>query len=158
MLVDFSGLVVTNNHVIEGADVVKVSLSDKREFEAEIVLKDQRSDLAILRIKGQGERFPVIEFSDSDAVQVGDLVLAIGNPFGVGQTVTHGHRLGPGAHPGAASATISSSSRPTPPSIPATRAARWSTSPGKLVGINTAIYLAHAAARTASALPFPPTW
>ena len=90
VLVDASGLVVTNNHVIEGADQVKVSLADKREFEAEIVLKDSRSDLAVLRVKGQGERFAALEFSDSDALQVGDVVLAIGNPFGVGQTVTHG--------------------------------------------------------------------
>ncbi len=90
VLVDASGLVVTNNHVIEGADQVKVSLSDKREFEAEIVLKDTRSDLAVLRLKAPGERFPVIEFSDSDTLQVGDVVLAIGNPFAVGQTVTHG--------------------------------------------------------------------
>src|SRR3981081_3764044 len=65
VLVDQSGLVVTNNHVIEGADQVKVSLSAKREFEAEIVLKDSRSDLAVLRLKTQGERFPAIEFSDS---------------------------------------------------------------------------------------------
>jgi Do/DeqQ family serine protease len=90
VLVDPSGLVVTNNHVIEGADQVKLSLADKREFEAEIVLKDSRSDLAVLRIKGQGEKFAALEFSDSDALLVGDLVLAIGNPFGVGQTVTHG--------------------------------------------------------------------
>src|ERR1700731_2248185 len=90
VMVDPSGLVVTNVHVIEGADQVKVSLSDKREFEAEIVLKDTRSDLAVLRLKAQGERFPAIEFSDSDTLQVGDVVLAIGNPFAVGQTVTHG--------------------------------------------------------------------
>ena len=90
VIVDTGGLVVTNNHVIEGATEVKVSLADKREFEAEIVLKDQRSDLAVLRIRGQSERFPAIDFADSDALQVGDLVLAIGNPFAVGQTVTHG--------------------------------------------------------------------
>jgi Do/DeqQ family serine protease len=90
VIADPSGLVVTNNHVIEGADQVKVSLSDKREFEAEIVLKDSRSDLAVLRIKAQNERFPALEFADSDALQVGDVVLAIGNPFAVGQTVTHG--------------------------------------------------------------------
>jgi Do/DeqQ family serine protease len=90
VLVDPAGLVVTNHHVIEGADQVKVSLADKREFEAEIVLKDQRSDLAMLRIKAQGEKFPTLEFADSDALMVGDVVLAIGNPFGVGQTVTHG--------------------------------------------------------------------
>ncbi len=90
VLVDAGGLVVTNNHVIEGADQVKVSLADKREFEAEIVLKDTRSDLAVLRLKTHGEKFPAIEFSDFDTLQVGDVVLAIGNPFAVGQTVTHG--------------------------------------------------------------------
>jgi Do/DeqQ family serine protease len=90
VLVDASGLVVTNNHVIEGADQVRVSLPDKREFEAEMVLKDSRSDLAVLRIKAQNERFPALELADSDALEVGDVVLAIGNPFAVGQTVTHG--------------------------------------------------------------------
>jgi Do/DeqQ family serine protease len=90
VMVDPSGLVVTNNHVIEGADQVKVSLSDKREFEAEIVLKDTRSDLAVLRLKNVHEKFPTLDFANSDELQVGDVVLAIGNPFGVGQTVTHG--------------------------------------------------------------------
>jgi len=90
VIVDPSGLIVTNNHVIEGADEVKVALADKREFEAELVLKDQRSDLAVLRVKGARERFPALEFANSDELQVGDVVLAIGNPFGVGQTVTHG--------------------------------------------------------------------
>ena len=90
VIVDASGLIVTNNHVIEGADEVKVSLADKREFEASLVLKDPRTDLAVLRIKDGRERFPVLDFADSDALQVGDVVLAIGNPFGVGQTVTHG--------------------------------------------------------------------
>ena len=90
VMVDPSGLVVTNVHVIEGADEVKVSLSDKREFEAEIVLKDPRSDLAVLRLKDVHEKFPTLDFANSDELQVGDVVLAIGNPFGVGQTVTHG--------------------------------------------------------------------
>jgi Do/DeqQ family serine protease len=90
VIVDPAGLVVTNNHVIEGATEVKVSLSDKREFEAEIVLKDARADLAVLRLKESHERFPALEFGNSDDLQVGDVVLAIGNPFGVGQTVTHG--------------------------------------------------------------------
>jgi Do/DeqQ family serine protease len=90
VLVDSTGLVVTNHHVIDGADQVKVSLADRREFEAEIVLRDARSDLAVLRIKASGERFPALEFADSDALAVGDLVLAMGNPFAVGQTVTHG--------------------------------------------------------------------
>ena len=90
VIVDPSGLVVTNYHVIEGASEVKVALSDKREFDAEIVLKDEHSDLTILRLKGVSERFPILEFSNSDELQVGDVVLAIGDPFGVGQTVTHG--------------------------------------------------------------------
>jgi len=90
VIVDASGLVVTNVHVIEGADEVKVSLADKREFEATIVLKDKRSDLAVLKLKTARERFPTLDFANSDALQVGDVVLAIGNPFGVGQTVTHG--------------------------------------------------------------------
>jgi Do/DeqQ family serine protease len=90
VIVDASGLVVTNYHVIEGASEVKVALSDKREFSADIVLKDQRSDLAVLRIKDAKERFPTLPFANSDDLQVGDVVLAIGDPFGVGQTVTHG--------------------------------------------------------------------
>ncbi len=65
-------------------------LADKREFEGEIVLKDPRTDLAVLRVKETKERFPAIEFANSDELEVGDVVLAIGNPFGVGQTVTHG--------------------------------------------------------------------
>mgnify|MGYP003331679203 CR=1 FL=1 len=89
VIVDSDGLVVTNQHVIEGMTEVKVALSDKREFDAEIVLRDPKTDLAILRLNGV-HNLPVIELGDSDAVEVGDLVLAIGNPFGVGQTVTSG--------------------------------------------------------------------
>ena len=90
VIADASGLVVTNVHVIEGADEIKVSLADKREFEATVVLKDPRTDLAVLRLKDPREKFPFLDFANSDALEVGDIVLAIGNPFGVGQTVTHG--------------------------------------------------------------------
>ena len=90
VIVDPTGLVVTNYHVIDGANEVRLALADKREFPADIVLKDQRSDLAVLRVKGAKERFPTLPFANSDDLQVGDLVLAIGDPFGVGQTVTHG--------------------------------------------------------------------
>src|SRR4029077_17895537 len=90
VIVDPGGLVVTNFHVIEGASQVKVSLADKREFEADIVLKDQRSDLAVLRLKDVRERFAAIDLGAAAAHQVGGVVLAVGNPFGVGQTVTHG--------------------------------------------------------------------
>ncbi len=89
VIVDPSGLVVTNHHVIENMTDVKVALADKREYEAEIILRDPRTDLAVLRLKNGGG-FPSLELGDSDALEVGDLVLAIGNPFGVGQTVTQG--------------------------------------------------------------------
>ena len=89
MIVDPSGLIVTNYHVINGMTQVKVALADRREFEAEIVLRDPRTDLAVLRIKG-GDHFPFMEMGDSDALEVGDFVIAIGDPFGVGQTVTQG--------------------------------------------------------------------
>jgi Do/DeqQ family serine protease len=89
VIVDPSGLIVTNVHVIEGADEIKVSLADKREFAATVVLKDSRTDLAVMRIK-DGTSFPFLDFANSDTLEVGDIVLAIGNPFGVGQTVTHG--------------------------------------------------------------------
>jgi Do/DeqQ family serine protease len=89
VLVDPSGLVVTNFHVIDGMTDVRIVLADKRELDADIVLRDQRTDLAVLRVKGGGS-FPVMELGDSDALEVGDIVLAIGNPFGVGQTVTQG--------------------------------------------------------------------
>ncbi|WP_112663967.1 DegQ family serine endoprotease [Microvirga flavescens] len=89
VIVDQGGLVVTNNHVIENMTDVKVALADKREFEAEIVLRDSRTDLAVLKLKN-ASNLQVLPLGDSDALEVGDLVLAIGNPFGVGQTVTQG--------------------------------------------------------------------
>jgi len=81
-------MVVTNSHVVEGADEITVSLNDRREFQAELLLMDERNDLAILKVDAVG--LPVLDFRDSDTMEVGDLVLAIGNPFGVGQTVTSG--------------------------------------------------------------------
>jgi Do/DeqQ family serine protease len=91
VIVEESGLVITNHHVIDGATEIRVALGDRREFEAEVVLRDPRSDLAVLRLQRTNkERFNPIEIADSDEVEVGDLVLAIGDPFGVGQTVTQG--------------------------------------------------------------------
>ncbi|WP_223998232.1 DegQ family serine endoprotease [Aureimonas sp. SA4125] len=89
VIVDQSGLIVTNNHVIRDADEVKVALSDGREFTSKVLLKDERGDLAVLKIEGD-QPFPSIGLADSDALEIGDLVLAIGNPFGIGQTVTNG--------------------------------------------------------------------
>ena len=90
VIVRGEGIIVTNNHVIRGAEKLTVALADRREFDAEIILTDERTDLAVLRIDTDGEDLPAIAFSDSDTAEVGDVVLAIGNPFGVGQTVTNG--------------------------------------------------------------------
>jgi Do/DeqQ family serine protease len=84
------GLILTNNHVVQGGQDIVVSLSDKREFKAKVQLSDPRTDLAVLKIDTRGERLPTVEFGNSDALAVGDVVLAIGDPFGVGQTVTMG--------------------------------------------------------------------
>ncbi|MBE09318.1 MAG: serine protease, partial [Rhodospirillaceae bacterium] len=90
VIVRSDGIVVTNNHVIKDADDITVVLADRREFEATLLLKDKRTDIAVLRINTNGEKLAFIEFSDSDNLEVGDLVLALGNPFGVGRTVTSG--------------------------------------------------------------------
>ncbi len=90
VIVDPSGVIVTNNHVVGDATDIKVALSDGRELSATILIKDERTDLAILKIDAGGGNLPVLELGNSDALQVGDLVLAVGDPFGVGQTVTSG--------------------------------------------------------------------
>jgi Do/DeqQ family serine protease len=89
VIVDPSGVIVTNNHVVANADELRVVLADRREFEAEILLTDESTDLAVLRVETD-EPLPVLPFDMSGDIEVGDLVLAIGNPFGVGQTVTSG--------------------------------------------------------------------
>ena len=89
VIVGADGVVVTNNHVIEGADELLVVLSDRREYKAELILADERTDLAVLKID-TGDELPTLPYADTRTAEVGDLVLAIGNPFGVGQTVTSG--------------------------------------------------------------------
>lgn len=90
VIVDASGIIATNTHVVKDATEIMVVTSDGREFPAKKTLDDEKTDLAVLKIDTGSESLPYLSFSDSDAVQVGDLVLAIGNPFGVGQTVTSG--------------------------------------------------------------------
>jgi len=90
VIVRGDGVILTNNHVVEGGQDIVVALADKREFKAKVLLADSKTDLAVLKIDTHGEKLPVVDFADSDRVQVGDLVLAIGDPFGVGQTVTMG--------------------------------------------------------------------
>jgi len=88
VIVTKDGYLLTNNHVIDHADEVKVAMSDGREFTAKVVGKDPKSDIAVLKIDAKD--LPAIELADSEQIEVGDVVLAIGNPFGVGQTVTSG--------------------------------------------------------------------
>ncbi|MCB9989849.1 MAG: Do family serine endopeptidase [Rhodospirillales bacterium] len=90
VIVEASGLAVTNAHVIKDADEITVGLPDGREFAAEKVVVDEASDLAVLQIDLKKETLPYVRLKPSETLEVGDLVLAIGNPFGVGQTVTSG--------------------------------------------------------------------
>jgi Do/DeqQ family serine protease len=92
VIVSADGVIVTNTHVVKigGAAEIRIALADRREFDAKVISQDEKSDIAVLRIEGGDGRFPYLEFEDSDAIEVGDQVLAIGNPFGVGQTVTSG--------------------------------------------------------------------
>ncbi|HAH10168.1 MAG TPA: serine protease [Alphaproteobacteria bacterium] len=90
VIVRGDGIVITNNHVIAEADEIMVVTNDRREFAAKVLLADDKTDLAVLKIDPAGRTLPSLRFADSDTAQVGDIVLAIGNPFGVGQTVTSG--------------------------------------------------------------------
>ena len=90
VIIRSDGIVVTNNHVIQGATQIRVVLNDRREYPAEVILADERSDIAVLQLQGVTEQLPVLAIDDREEQEVGDLVLAIGNPFGVGQTVTNG--------------------------------------------------------------------
>ncbi|WP_127109192.1 Do family serine endopeptidase [Pararhodobacter zhoushanensis] len=89
VILSSDGIIVTNFHVVGNADDIRVVLNDRREFAAQVILQDEESDLAVLRLDGAHD-LPAIQLADSDRVEVGDLVLAIGNPFGVGQTVSSG--------------------------------------------------------------------
>jgi Do/DeqQ family serine protease len=139
VIVRADGLIVTNHHVIEDADQIMVVLSDRREYEAEILGDDETADLTLLRIDTGGERLPALPLGDSDNLEVGDLVLAIGNPFGIGMTVTSG---------------IASALARTTPDIgadlsfiqtdaainPGNSGGALVTLDGRLAGINTAIF------------------
>jgi Do/DeqQ family serine protease len=139
VIVRGDGMILTNNHVVTGGQDIVVALSDKREFKAKVLLADPRTDLAVLKIDTHGERLPTIAFGDSDRVEVGDIVLAIGNPFGVGQTVTMGIVSALARTQGGAGdyqffiqtdAAIN----------PGNSGGALVTADGKLAGINTAIY------------------
>ena len=88
VIVDEKGYILTNNHVIQGADEIKVKLADKREFTGKVIGTDQKTDIAVIKVDAHD--LPAIHFGDSDALKVGETVLAVGNPFGLNQTVTSG--------------------------------------------------------------------
>src|ERR1041385_8982702 len=88
VIVTKDGYILTNNHVVEEADEVKITLQDGREFTAKVIGKDPKTDIAVIKVDAKD--LPFIAMADSDKIEVGDLVLAVGNPFGIGQTVTMG--------------------------------------------------------------------
>ena len=139
VIIRADGLVVTNNHVIDGADEIRVVLQDRRELSARLLAADERSDLAFLKIEGARGDLPTLPVGDSDRIEVGDLVLAMGNPFGIGQTVTSG--------------IISAKARSTPGGDrevsfiqtdaainPGNSGGALVSLDGELVGVNTAIF------------------
>lgn len=137
VIVDPSGVIVTNDHVVGGASTVRVQLADRREFEAEVLLADPQTDLAVLKVEAEG--LPALSFADSDAAEVGDVVLAIGNPFGVGQTVTSG--IVSATSRSAAGASDYQFFIQTDASInPGNSGGALVDAGGDLLGVNTAIY------------------
>jgi Do/DeqQ family serine protease len=139
VIIAASGTVVTNHHVIKDADEVTVVLSDRREFEARIVGSDERTDLAVLKIDGGGEAFSTLPLGDSDAIEVGDVVLAIGNPFGVGQTVTQGI-VSALARTNVGASDVQSFIQTDAAINPGNSGGALVDLQGRLIGINTAIY------------------
>jgi serine protease DegS len=137
VIINAKGYILTNNHVIEGADAIQVTLRDGRTSEAKLVGSDPEADLAVLKIEQDG--LPVITLGDANALRVGDVVLAIGNPFGVGQTVT----LGIVSATGRSSLGINTFENfiQTDAAInPGNSGGALITARGELIGINTAIF------------------
>ncbi|WP_421997618.1 Do family serine endopeptidase [Reyranella sp.] len=139
VVVNADGLIVTNAHVVKGADEIRVVLADRREFEAKLVTQDERYDLALLRLDTSGEKFPFLELRDSDSAEVGDIVLAIGNPFGLNQTVTSG--IISAVARSAGGVNDSNFFIQTDAAInPGNSGGALVSLDGRLIGINTAIY------------------
>lgn len=140
VIIDPRGVLLTNRHVIEGATDIRIALSDGRELAVDVVVEDPQTDLAVLRVRDAGDAtFPAITFGNSDALQVGDLVLAIGNPFGVGQTVTSGI-VSALARTGVESSDYEFFIQTDAAINPGNSGGALVDMDGKLVGINTAIY------------------
>lgn len=140
VIVEASGVILTNSHVVNGATDIRIATSDGREYAVDLALDDPKTDLAVLRIRdGRGEVFPALPFADSDSLQVGDLVLAIGNPFGVGQTVTSGI-VSALARTGVESSNYEFFVQTDAAINPGNSGGALVDLQGRLVGINTAIF------------------
>ncbi len=139
VIVRADGTVVTNNHVIRDSDEITVVLADRREFEATLVGADERTDLAVLKINAGDQPLPVLPLGDSDALEVGDVVLAVGNPFGVGQTVTMGI-VSALARTAVGGADVRSFIQTDAAINPGNSGGALADLQGRLVGINSAIF------------------
>jgi len=140
VIVSPDAYIVTNTHVVKGggATEIKVALADRREFDARVLMQDDKTDIAVLKIDADG-KLPALDLQDSDSVEVGDLVLAIGNPFGVGQTVTSGI-ISALARSEVASSDAQIFIQTDAAINPGNSGGALVDTSGKLVGINTAIY------------------
>jgi Do/DeqQ family serine protease len=137
VIVRSNGIIVTNAHVVKGADELKVVLNDRREFEAKVVAQDEETDLAVLRIDTQGEQMPTLLVGGETEPEIGDIVLAIGNPFGVGQTVTSGIISALGR---TNVSDISSAIQTDAAVNPGNSGGALVNLKGELIGVNTAIF------------------
>jgi len=136
VIVTKDGYILTNNHVVDGADEVKVALQDGREFTAKVIGRDPKTDVAVIKISARD--LPAVPMADSDKVQVGDVVLAIGNPFGIGQTVTTGIVSATGRG-GAVGLDYEDFIQTDAAINPGNSGGALVDSEGRLIGINTAI-------------------
>lgn len=136
-IIDKEGFILTNNHVVEGTDEITVTLADKREFAAKIIGRDPKTDLALIRIES-GQALPALPLGDSDKLEVGDWVMAIGNPYGLGHTVTAGivsakyRQIGAGAYDNFIQTDASIN--------PGNSGGPLLNTAGEVIGVNTAIF------------------
>jgi Do/DeqQ family serine protease len=137
VIVRGNGVIVTNAHVVKGADELKVVLNDRREFEAKVIAQDEETDLAVLRFDTNGEIMPTLRVGADAAPEIGDIVLAIGNPFGVGQTVTSGIISALGR---TNVSDISSAIQTDAAVNPGNSGGALVNLQGELIGVNTAIF------------------
>ena len=136
-IVDASGYILTNYHVVRDASEINVSLADGRRVPAQIVGYDPPTDLAVLKI--DADKLTAAEWGDSETAEVGRAGLGGGQPVWPGADDHVRHSRAPSTAPAWPARPIRISCKPTPPSIPATAAARWSIASGRVIGINTAI-------------------